>query len=57
MDVGKLLEKVIAQNEIIIRQNEKMLLLLAARVGKRDPKLADKISDLTQQIEKQSKEG
>ena len=30
MDVGKLLQKIIAQNEIIIRQNEKLLLLLAA---------------------------
>jgi hypothetical protein len=57
MDVGKLLEKVIAQNEIIIRQNEKMLLLLAARVGKNDAKLADKISELTRRIDKQSNKG
>jgi hypothetical protein len=34
MDVGKLLERIIAQNEIIIRQNEKLLLLLAARANK-----------------------
>jgi hypothetical protein len=36
MDVGKLLERIIAQNEIIIRQNEKLLLLLAARANKKD---------------------
>ena len=35
MDVGKLLERIIAQNEIIIRQNEKLLLLLAARAPTR----------------------
>jgi hypothetical protein len=39
MDVGKLLEKIIAQNEIIIRQNEKLLLLIAARANKRDAEL------------------
>lgn len=39
MDVSTLLEKIIAQNEIIIRQNEKLLLLLAARANKKDAEL------------------
>ena len=39
MDVGKLLQKIIAQNEIIIRQNEKLMLLLAARANKADAEL------------------
>jgi hypothetical protein len=43
MDVGKLLERIIAQNEIIIRQNEKLLLLLAARANKRDAELLEEL--------------
>jgi hypothetical protein len=39
MDVDKLLERIIAQNEIIIKQNEKLLLLLAARANKKDAEL------------------
>jgi len=36
MDVGMLLEKIIAQNDLIIRQNEKLLTLIAARTNKKD---------------------
>lgn len=43
MDVGKLLERIIAQNEIIIRQNEKLLLLLAARANKKDAELLEEL--------------
>jgi hypothetical protein len=43
MDVGKLLERIIAQNEIIIRQNEKLLLFLAARANKRDAELLEEL--------------
>ena len=39
MDVGKLLQKIIAQNKIIIHQNETLLLLLAARANKKDAEL------------------
>jgi hypothetical protein len=46
MDVGKLLEKIIAQNEIIIRQNEKLLLLLAARANKKDAELLEELKRL-----------
>ena len=38
-DVDKLLQIIIAQNEIIIRQNEKLLLLLTARANKKDAEL------------------
>ena len=34
MEIGKLLERVIAQNEIIISQNERLLRLLAERANK-----------------------
>ncbi len=46
MDVGKLLERIIAQNEIIIRQNEKLLLLLAARANKKDAELLEELKRL-----------
>ena len=46
MDVDKLLERIIAQNEIIIRQNEKLLLLLAARANKRDAELLEELRKL-----------
>ncbi len=46
MDVGKLLERIIAQNEIIIRQNEKLLLLLAARANKKDADLLEELKRL-----------
>jgi hypothetical protein len=39
MDVGKLRARIIAQNEIILRQNEKLVLLLAARANKKDAEL------------------
>lgn len=45
MDVGKLLERIIAQNEIIIRQNEK-LLLLAARANKKDAELLEELKKI-----------
>jgi hypothetical protein len=46
MDVGKLLERIIAQNEIIIRQNEKLLLLLAARANKKDAELLEELKKI-----------
>ena len=46
MDVGKLLEKIIAQNEIIIRQNENLLLLLAARANKKDADLLEELKKI-----------
>lgn len=49
MDVGKLLEKIIAQNEIIIRQNEKLLLLLAARANKKDAELLAELRKINRQ--------
>lgn len=50
MDVGKLLEKIIAQNEIIIRQNEKLMLLLAARANKRDEELLAELKKLNRRL-------
>jgi hypothetical protein len=46
MDVGKLLQKIIAQNEIIIGQNEKLLLLLAARANKKDAELLEELKKI-----------
>ena len=46
MDVGKLLQKIIAQNEIIIRQNEELLLLLAARANKKDAELLAELKEI-----------
>ena len=46
MEVGKLLERIVAQNEIIIRQNEKLLLLLAARMNKQDQELLAELKKL-----------
>ena len=46
MDVGKLLERIIAQNELIIRQNEKLLLLIAARSNKKDRELLEELKRL-----------
>lgn len=43
VDVAKLLEKIIAQNDLIIRQNEKLLTLIAARTNKKD---ADLLAEL-----------
>jgi hypothetical protein len=48
MDVGKLLQKIIAQNEMIIRQNEKLLLLLAARANKKDAELLAELKKINQ---------
>jgi hypothetical protein len=39
MDVVSLLQKLIAQNDIIIRQNEQMFLLLAQRANSQDSEL------------------
>ena len=46
MDVGKLLQRIIAQNEIIIRQNESLLLLLAARANKKDAELLEELKKI-----------
>jgi hypothetical protein len=46
MDVGKLLQRIIAQNEITIRQNEKLLLLLAARANKKDAELLEELKKI-----------
>jgi hypothetical protein len=46
MDVGKLLQKIIAQNEIIIRQNEKLLLLLTVRANKKDAELLEELKKI-----------
>lgn len=46
MDVGKLLQKIIAQNDIIIRQNERLLILLAARANKRDAELLEELKKI-----------
>jgi hypothetical protein len=51
MDIGKLLERVIAQNEIIIRQNEKLLALLAARSNKIDAELLAELRNLNSRIQ------
>jgi hypothetical protein len=47
MDVGKLLQKIIAQNEIIIRQNETLLVLLATRANKKDAELLAELKKIT----------
>ena len=39
MDVVSLLQKLIAQNEIIIRQNEQLFLLVAQRANAQDAEL------------------
>jgi hypothetical protein len=46
MDVEKILERLAAQNEIIIRQNEQLLLLLAERANKKDTELLDELKKL-----------
>jgi hypothetical protein len=51
MDPGKLLEKIIAQNEIIIRQNEQLLVLLAARANQRDGELLAELKQLNDRIQ------
>lgn len=49
MDVGKPLEKIIAQSDIIIRQNEKLMLLLAARANKKDAELLAELKKVNRQ--------
>jgi hypothetical protein len=51
MDVDKLLERVIAQNDVIIRQNEKLLLLLSARMNRNDEELLTEVKRLRQKLE------
>ena len=51
MDPGKLLEKIIAQNEIIIRLNEQLLVLLAARANQRDAELLAELKQLNDRIQ------
>ena len=46
MDNGKLLERIVEQNEIIIQQNEKLLLLLAARMNRKDQELLEELRKL-----------
>ncbi len=46
MDEGKLLNRIVEQNEIIIRQNEKLLLLLAAQMNRRDEELLAELRKL-----------
>jgi hypothetical protein len=46
MDVDKLLQRIIAQNEILIRQNETLLLLLTARVNRQDEELLDLVQTI-----------
>ncbi len=52
MVVDKLLERVIAQNDIIIRQNEKLLLLLSARLNRNDEELLAELKRLRQKLER-----
>ena len=54
MDVGKLLEKIIAQNNLIIRQNEKLLTLMAARTNKKDADLLAELKKINLTEEKKS---
>jgi hypothetical protein len=51
MDFGKLLERVIAQNQIIICQNEKLLLLLAARGHEQDAELLAELKNLNNRFQ------
>jgi len=51
MDVEKLLERIIAQNEIIIKQNEKLLLLFAARANKKDAELLAELKKINRRQE------
>lgn len=46
MDEGKLLNRIVEQNEIIIRQNEKLLLLLASQMNRRDEELLAELRKL-----------
>jgi hypothetical protein len=39
-------QRIIAQNEITIRQNEKLLLLLAARANKKDAELLEELKKI-----------
>lgn len=52
MDVDKLLERVVAQNDIIIRQNEKLLLLLSAKLSRNDEDLLAEMRRLRQKLER-----
>jgi hypothetical protein len=52
MDVDKLLERVIAQNDVIIRQNEKLLLLLSAQLNRKDEELLAQVKRLRQELER-----
>jgi hypothetical protein len=54
VDVGKLLEKIIAQNNLIIRQNEKLLTLMAARTNKKDADLLAELKKINLTEEKKS---
>ena len=51
MDVGKLLEKIIAQNDIIIRQNEQLLRLISARANKKDAELLAELKRINREEE------
>jgi len=46
MDVGKLIEEIIARNEVIIRQNETLLLLLAGASQQERCRVAGHAGDL-----------
>ncbi len=52
MDVGKLLEKIIAQNDLIIRQNEQLLRFLAARANKKDDELLAELKEINRKQER-----
>lgn len=52
MDVGKLLERIIAQNDLIIRQNELLLRFLAARANKKDDELLAELKEFNRKQER-----
>jgi len=51
MDVQSLLEKIIAQNDIIIRQNEQLLLLIAQCTNAKDNELLAELKKLNHKLE------